>query len=537
MLFYIGKGIGGGIAAEVADYIRNEKNDNSDIYCYTFGSPKTHIGPKIDTDSFIKNIINEDDYLTKVLTEDNAYRKGDEYNASINSDFRYNHRNLTRNSPKYTGDYMKVNSINEKIKEYKKKKPLPQNLLDDLALYLNKRIGRATNTVNDFVLSKQDVELKDIITAYESHSNNQEFETASSVGAYWTLAKCLEGLDEKKINHRSYNKIIEQTVGERWDYEIIKIVDTIKDLGVWYVNHVATYQTDLRESRGTTVAKEYYDDNINENTYPMDGDERLSNIDSETIIKKGSTKYYYFYNPFAGFETSNDEGYKEDGTNRNYLKRYLGDDCSGFVQGIVYTFSNGNRGQVGDNPNVLTDTTGLWNHNVNAGKLVSDSTYDTENSMMRLGWQKYYVQGNEWKRKRIKYDGTIENKTLKEIYNNPDYTMSSDFLEPGDLLCSNSHVEFYVGYNYEVDYFDKYNEAGEIIEQTDDEKKKNGIESIEIDSKSSQGYSIFAWGNVQNEFPKQNYYFTYDSANRVFRLNYSSASSDGKSYKVIWRKN
>ena len=276
-----GKGIGGGIAAEVADYIRNEKNDNSDIYCYTFGSPKTHIGSKIDTDSFIKNIINEDDYLTKVLTEENAYRKGDEYNASINTDFRYNYRNLTRNSPKYTGDYMKVNSINEKIKEYKKKKLLSQNFIDDLAQYLNKKISRATYPANDFVISNQDTELKDIITAYESHSKNQEFETASSVGAYWTLSKCLEGLDKSGINGRKYEKRYEEAISEMWDYDKTDedleyeknyaiLLDAIKTIGEAYLKNVYTYHGANRyaytggDSIESQIAKEISNQNYDE---------------------------------------------------------------------------------------------------------------------------------------------------------------------------------------------------------------------------------------------------------------------------------
>lgn len=260
----------------------------------------------------------------------------------------------------------------------------------------------------------------------------------------------------------------------------------------------------------------------------------MSDKDTETTIKKiSSNKLGYFYEPFAEFETSNNETYDEGGTNRNYLKRYLGDDCSGFTQGVIYTLSEGNRGQEGNNPNIETDTTGLWNHNVNAGKLI-DGGYDTDNAMLRLGYEKYYVENNEWQRKRRKDDGTIEIDTLKEIHDNPNFTMSVNFLEPGDILCAggtNGHVEFYIGYNYDVTYNGKLI-GGRLVRD-----KRYGIETISLQGKATQGHSTFGWGNVQNEFPKQKYYFSYDTRNRVFILNYSASSQDDRKYKVIWRKN
>ena len=93
-----GKGIAGGIASEVAIVIRKEDSEFKklnnwytikDIYCYTFGAPKTHIGANY-TNNFIKNIINEDDYLTKVIPDDKGYRNGFTYNASVYSELIFN---------------------------------------------------------------------------------------------------------------------------------------------------------------------------------------------------------------------------------------------------------------------------------------------------------------------------------------------------------------------------------------------------------------------------------------------------------------
>lgn len=90
-----GKGLAGGVATEVAYIIRHEKDTSKDIYCYTFGAPKTHTGVNY-TDNFIKNIINEDDFLTKVIQDDKGYRNGYTYNASVYSELIYNYKKLTR---------------------------------------------------------------------------------------------------------------------------------------------------------------------------------------------------------------------------------------------------------------------------------------------------------------------------------------------------------------------------------------------------------------------------------------------------------
>ena len=198
----------------------------------------------------------------------------------------------------------------------------------------------------------------------------------------------------------------------------------------------------------------------------------------------------------------------------------VGGDCSGFTQGVVYTLSKGERGQEGEDPNILSDTTGLWNHNVSSGKLVYGS-YDTDESMLRLGWDKYYLDGKVWKIKSM-IDDEIRINTLKETIGYEMSELGVDFLEPGDLLCSTGHAEFYIGYEYSVDY---------NIEKD----KSSGIKSITRKGKAKQGYSTFGWGNVQNEFPKQQYNFIYDS-NGSFRLKQVSSVTENK-YNVIWRKN
>ena len=64
---------------------------------------------------------------------------------------------------------MKLNSINNKIKTYKgnNNRPFPEHFIKDLSKYLNKKAGRDTTVGDDFANSRQDTEIKEIITAYD----------------------------------------------------------------------------------------------------------------------------------------------------------------------------------------------------------------------------------------------------------------------------------------------------------------------------------------------------------------------------------
>ncbi|MDO5564592.1 MAG: hypothetical protein Q4F88_05125 [Eubacteriales bacterium] len=538
--YYIsGKGIAGGVASTLASKV---KTDDLDVYCYTFSSPMTHMGSKTDNFTCIKNIINEDDYLVKVYGVNdnigNAYHRfGQTYNASVMYNCIYNYKKITNNNPKYTGDYQKINSIIKSVIELRTNhSSYIEEINTDLSKMLAKYVSR-TNNSEDMQLINNIVNTENLATSIRNQVGKGELKTASSIEAYWTLAKTLEGLDEQTINGRKYDKTIEKANSEKWDYERImenrEVLDALKDVAVWYVNHIATYQNNLRVSRGTSVAETYHTTHSCQNTFLVDANgNRLTDKDTETVIKTISdSKLGYFYEPFADFATSNNEDYNGDGTNKNYLKRYLGDDCSGFTQGLIYTLSDGNRGQEGKNPNIETDTSGLWNHNVNSDKLI-DGSYDTDNAMLRLGYEKYYLRGNTWYKKKLDEEGNVITKTFNETYGNSMSDYGVNFLEPGDILCASNHVEFYVGYNYNVTYYegkDKY----DVITRD----KKYGIESIELGKEAQIGHSTFGWGNVQNEYPKQNYYFSYITANNTFRLNYSLTSYNDKKYTVIWRRN
>ena len=58
-----------------------------------------------------------------------------------------------------------------------------------------------------------------------------------------------------------------------------------------------------------------------------------------------------------------------------------------FHKVLIYTLSNGDRGQTG---NINTASDGLFNHNVNGWKLLDGSDH-TDEAMLKLGWEKFYL--------------------------------------------------------------------------------------------------------------------------------------------------
>ena len=124
------------------------------------------------------------------------------------------------------------------------------------------------------------------------------------------------------------------------------------------------------------------------------------------------------------------------------------------------------------------------------------------------------------------------------------------------------HGEFYVGGGGKEDK-NKYNVTYvNSNADTNNEKKKSGISSIEvpisfISPNSLKAEGTFAWGSVKDEFPVesstgQKHYFYYDSIANVFRhcecgreIDVAHSTSCalspsnenyGRQYTVIWRK-
>ena len=109
-------------------------------------------------------------------------------------------------------------------------------------------------------------------------------------------------------------------------------------------------------------------------------------------------------------------------------------------------------------------------------------------------------------------------------------------MEPGDILCKSGHVEFYIGYNYDVTFNDE------------DEGRASGIASIKISNRSQQGHVTFGWGGVHNTYPSVSNYFTFSNnafnwyrdinTNGIENIRrHNDDNGNAKEYRVIWRKN
>ena len=364
-----GKGIAGGIASEVATIIRKEDNDFKRsnnwytikyIYCYTFGAPKTHIGANY-TNNFIKNIINEDDYLTKVIPDDKGYRNGFTYNASVYSDFIYNYKNLIR-TPKYNGNYMQMNSVKNALNTLRKDHPsVIDDVNDDMSKLLSKHISNTSNE-EDMKWTKNYVNTSELATEIVNQVSNRELESASSVKAYWTLAKVLEGLDEKTINQRSYNKTAETANSEIWSYIAFPCYQ--KKVGIPINNEVPMYfQTNERWSRFRYGRRSNYTDNENDN-------------DNRVMREDSNYSYGTFYESACGACAP--------AMVLSYLyKKYITPmDVRNKLEDEEVYYRNGNNGGAGTEHSVLTnDIPDIFDVNCQGGQLTR--TNDNVKSVLK----------------------------------------------------------------------------------------------------------------------------------------------------------
>ena len=219
--------------------------------------------------------------------------------------------------------------------------------------------------------------------------------------------------------------------------------------------------------------------------------------------------------------------------------KFSADECSGFALGVIRLTSKGDLGVKG-----IAGDAGFDLINTSSSKLMTDKI--VEKSMLNLGFHKYYLKSGKWRHKYIEGNEVKDNET-EEV-------TGVKFLQPGDMLVSTSHTEFYNGFSYDV----TYNDMDEVNINV---RKKSGISHIErkdrlelgynnngLDTKNdNRAYSTFGWGSVRDEYPARVdrvgdeddvcFYFSYNKTSNNFELYYSPTSAGQKDYKVIWRKN
>ena len=510
-----GYGLSGTIAAEVA----NELIKDGEVYCYTFGATSGSDSSGVNRE--IKNVINEDDLIPKLNNHNDGFgRSGIIVNDSIYDNYIVEYKKLL-NRDNYEAKHKRANSLKQMIINAKDNddEDYRNTIVDALA----KVLCNYSITLNPFTIWHNPN------LFFTLNDNLKKIRQGHEMKSYYVLAKSLDGYAENNSNSTwGYIDIDFDAYEEMYEPgENALLLNTIKELGMWYVNHVATYWNEVKRDMANEMAENYYDTYKTATISIIDG-VSINIPDGLKATKEIGDKLTYYYPPFSNFETTY-EG-------RNYFKRYVGDDCTGFAQAVIYALSNGDRGQTGD---VNTASDGLYNHNASAEKLVKG--YDhTDEAMLKLGWEKYYLHtDNKWYRKR-KYGGQTEIKKVVDITGYEMSNLGVNFLRPGDLLCTkengkDGHVEFYFGYirahkiiTPEIEQFVKVSDLNvSYIEYS------NYLDNSGNDIRSENAFSTFGWGDVKSTFPIETSYFTY--INTGFRRHCDEV--DNRNYTVIWRKN
>ena len=195
-----GYGLGGSIASELASKLTDA---GGEVFCYTFGAINTGKERKGTYDN-IKNVINEDDYIPKMMNKNIYSKPGQIYSNSIKENLMFEYRDITGNTD-YRGDYCLSNFLTH-IFEAKK-----NGMTIDKYRQLVEEMARNLTYFTSLSREVQiDGEISDLAIAYDNMTKANK--DAHSIKSYYVLAKSLNGFDlldgdEKKQEH--YERIDE----------------------------------------------------------------------------------------------------------------------------------------------------------------------------------------------------------------------------------------------------------------------------------------------------------------------------------------
>ena len=186
-----GYSIAGGIASHVSPYLIGK----GETYTYTFGAPNTIKGGSTANIN-VKNIINEDDLIPKVVNRDEGYsRVGALYNDSIYDNLQLEYRKLIGNLKDYQVSPKTTNTLKNKIKQAKGSvtyENFKNTLTNGMAKYFSNysKINSSFNHIFSASESKISTDLKELL-----NNNVEKVKKAHEIKAYYTLAKSLNGFD------------------------------------------------------------------------------------------------------------------------------------------------------------------------------------------------------------------------------------------------------------------------------------------------------------------------------------------------------
>ena len=523
-----GYSMAGGIVSFIAPYLIGR----GETFAYTFGAPAvTNEGPT--SNESIKNIINEDDLIPKVLNSEDGYtRVGAKYNDSIYYYLRNEYANLVGSRYAYECNPNRMNTLREKILNIRER-----TTTIELA-------NRASSLLARYLMDNKYINDSFTMAAYPEmavylNPNLRKVSDAHNIKSYYVLAKNLNGYSLNKFD-ALWGGYEEEPESDGIIADVAynkRVIEAINFLAQWYINHIPTYQNKLKGEYSyyedsSQEAKIYFSDyaktkDMTRNllTNPilksLKEQTKINGTEHREICNISDNRLLYRIPALEDYGKDKEDDYKNVYGNNTY-SAYAGDDCNSFAMGVIRLISEGDRGQKGNDSHRLKST-GMQLQNTSAKIMESDGNF--ERAMLNLGYEKYALKDGKWKKiELIQVDGEAREKIEPLNVN-----MSVDFLEPGDLLCSSEHVEFYYGYiTAHKSTSGSHAELVKVSELNDSYiEYENYFDSKKNDLRNGRAYSTFGWGRVHNTFPTCNNYFLYDKEG--FKL-------AGNVYKTIFRK-
>ena len=178
-----GYGLAGSIASEIAARF---SDGGGEVFCYTFGAINTGKGRK-GTYLNIKNVINEDDYIPKMMNKKIFTKPGQIYSSSIKEDLLREYRDIIGNT-NYKGDYYLSNFISKIFEE--RKNGISNEMYEKLAREWSRHLEHYSNMSSEL---QTNGETSDMAIAINNMSRATE--DAHSMKSYYVLAKSLNGFD------------------------------------------------------------------------------------------------------------------------------------------------------------------------------------------------------------------------------------------------------------------------------------------------------------------------------------------------------
>ena len=554
--FITGKGIGGAVAAEIATKL----GDTHNIYCYTFGIPNIK---NSSTLTYIKNIVNEDDLLTKIHSD--IGQDGDVYNKSIYWDLIPEYRHYVESPNRYKGNYKKTNTMRDNLEDIRESLGWSYETRDifirELSEYLYSEIGGRITTLEheifpnsrDYSNANNDIEERIV----EIEEFTDTLTIANSTKAYWCLVKTLDGHDSKYYyggEKKSYTEVQgfngseKNQIDKNYNENLLK---AIKSVAQFYINHVPTYsgklQTTFNRNNGLMITYEnnlshdhLFNNDLSVCTFipspPIDQENHIWVVETPenndnfkckviTTYELNNQNEFIYYPNTTNLKVKNiDREFIIFGSDENkpmyytsemgyykwkeYINKYPTKNSDGNINIDNNKPANEKVNNSFNGRNARDDCSGLVMivYDIIENKKVGNRDYYTKSLMATNSdiSKELFKQGYVMYKKETtgwkKYKKNGEN-LAETIENN----INLSILEPGDLLVCNSgangHAEFYVGDGYNVTYINPNAD-------TNIERKKSGISTITTPasfdlptSADTKAEGTFAWGSVKDEFP------------------------------------